>query len=70
LKSPKKLFKTSDLTAYNFQRLGHFEYNPTTLKLRYLLERHERVWMPPVWQEDFLTAVRERGILSVVCQAS
>jgi hypothetical protein len=26
--------------------------------------------MPPVWQEDFLTAVRERGILSVVCQAS
>ena len=29
-----------------------------------------RVWMPPVWQEDFLTAVSERGILSVVCQAS
>jgi transposase len=24
----------------------------------------------PVWQEDFLTVVRERGILSVVCQAS
>ncbi|WP_418137901.1 IS66 family insertion sequence element accessory protein TnpB [Agrobacterium sp. El2ro-1b] len=28
------------------------------------------VWMPPVWQKDFLTAVSERGILSVVCQAS
>jgi hypothetical protein len=29
-----------------------------------------RVWMPPVWQEEFLTAVCEQGILSVVCQAS
>lgn len=25
--------------------------------------------MPPFWQEDFLTAFCERGILSVVCQA-
>ncbi|TPP03938.1 hypothetical protein FJQ55_22885 [Rhizobium glycinendophyticum] len=24
---------------------------------------------PPVWQEDSLTVVRERGILSVVCLA-
>ncbi|RCS21322.1 IS30 family transposase [Phyllobacterium salinisoli] len=35
-----------------------------------LVEPTTRVWMPPVWQEDFLTVVRERGILSVVCQAS